>query len=327
MLSPDKVVHLQEIGVPQEKVLAYMRRFWPAMQPYKTMLDKMLFEAGDEIPQYVFYICPICTNEFIYIQHNAAFGSCEFSCDHFPPKNVEGSTQALVCKSCNNKAGHEFDYVTKDFLVERALNMRIPGTVIATKVQIKDVKGWYHSEMTIDENGELMFSFLLDKNKKADPLQAFMEKRLHKKDWTADITIPKTNLVKAEKAFIKSAYLTCFDQFGYDFIYSETGRHLRNVMEGKETYPYKNIPAFIFDDPEKMQLIPGTICRITHPQEWNVFAVAIPMADQHYSCLATVLIPGPDDWDQLTLLNVLIDTEVDRQVSFTAIPPVMPKMP
>jgi hypothetical protein len=325
MLSPEKIVPLQEIGVAKEKVLQYVRRFWPTMLPYKAKLDSVLFEAGDEIPFYVFYICPICTKEFIYIQNNAAFGSCEFSCDHFPPKNVKGSTQALVCKKCNNKAGHEFDYVTKDFLLERAMGMRIPGTVVATKVQIKDVKGWYHSEMTVNEKGDIEFSFLPDKNKKAVPLQEFLQTRLHTNDWTADITIPRTNTIKAEKAFIKSAYLTCFDHFGYEFIYTETALHLRNAMEGKETYPYKNIPAFLFDKPEQVQLIPGTICRITNPEDWNVFAVNIPMADENYSCLATVLIPGPNDWNHLSTLNELIDTKIDRQISFTSIDPVVPR--
>lgn len=317
------MIPVQEIGVSKERLIDYMQFLWPSLETYKKELKPLLFGPHKEEEQYVLYICPICLEHIIYFQPQVAIASSEFSCDHFPPKNVGGNAQALVCKRCNNTAGHEFDFVTRDFLRERALNMRVPGTVVQTRVKISDVVGKYKSEVFVDEKGDIGFSFLPEWNINAAPLQEFLANEIQKNKWKADIIIPRTNTEKAERAFIKAAYLACFHHWGYEFIFSDTGMHMRNVMAGKEKYPFKNIPAFIFDTPELLAQIPVKVCFITSPLEWNVFAVNVPLtlSDNNYKCLASVLIPGPGKWDNLSKLNDLIDPEIDRQVTFTPFDP------
>lgn len=319
------MVHLKDIGVSRERLKDYMLFLWPSLETFKPLLDQRLFAPEDPIPPYALYVCPMCLEHIIYVQDGFEIASSEFSCDHFPPKNVGGNAQALVCKRCNNTAGHEFDFVTKDFMIDRGLRQRIPGTVIQTKVKVSNVTGRYTSEMFIDENQEIGFSFLPEWNKDAKPLQEWLGVEIKKNDWKADITIPAADPAKVDKAFLKAAYLACFHHWGYEFIFSDTGKHIRDVLAGKEAYPFRNIPAFIFDKPEHLSVIPKEICFISSPKEWGVFAVNVPLtlADNQYSCLATVLIPGPGRWDDLSKLNDLIDPNVDRQVSFTPFSPCL----
>lgn len=251
------------------------------------------------------------------------FFSAEFDMDHFPPQNVGGTLKALVCKACNSRAGHEYDYVTKEFLNELGFHKRIPFSIIETKHTISDVIGRYSGTTEIDKNGEVVYSFKPNPNFKAAPLDQFLSERINTLSWKAEVTIPQVNKEKINKALLKTAYLVCFNHWGYDFIFSDTGKYIREALADKAAYPFKNIPAFIFDDQEKLDRIPLGVCFIKEPIEWQVYMVNIPMhlKQNQYKCIASVLIPPAGGWTQMHKLNEIISDKSDQEIKIQPLYP------
>jgi hypothetical protein len=247
----------------------------------------------------------------------------EFDMDHFPPQNVGGTLKALVCKPYNSKTGHEYDYITKVFLNEIGFHKRIPFSIIETKLTIAGVVGRYSGTTGIDKDGEIEYSFKPNPKFKAPPLDQFLANSLHKPDCKAEVTIAHVDKEIVTKALLKSAYLACFHHWGYDFIFSDTGQYIRQTLKGTATYPFKNIPVFIFDDPEKLDQIPLGVCFIQEPIEWQVFMVNIPMQlkQNGYRCVASVLIPPPGGWAEMHKLNdVILDTS-DQEIKIQRLYP------
>jgi hypothetical protein len=163
----------------------------------------------------------------------------EFDMDHFPPENAGGTLKAIVCKPCNSRAGHEYDYITKEFLNELGFQKRIPFSIIETKQTITDVVGRYTGTIGIDATGDVEFSFKPNPKYKAPPLDKFLADNLHTPDWKAEVTVPQVDKEKVTKALLKAAYLTCFNHWGYDFIFSDTAKYIRETIAGNNSYPIK----------------------------------------------------------------------------------------
>src|SRR5215213_4796943 len=51
----------------------------------------------------VFYLCPVCLQNFAWIENEQIFWNNDFDLDHFPPESVGGKNEILECKSCNSK--------------------------------------------------------------------------------------------------------------------------------------------------------------------------------------------------------------------------------
>jgi hypothetical protein len=245
--------------------------------------------------------------------------------DHFPPQNVGGTLNAIVCKSCNSRAGHEYDYVTKEFLNELGFHKRIPYSIIETKQKISDVVGTYRGTAGVDKDGEIEFSFKPNPKFKAAPLDKFLEDGLHTPSWKAEVTIPHTDKEKLTKALLKAAYLVCFNHWGYDFIFSDTGKHIRETLAGNNVYFFKNIPAFIFDDKEKLNQIPLGVCFLREPIDWQVYMVNIPMKlkQSGYECTVSILIPPCGGWSNMEKLNNIILEEPDQQIRILPLLPAL----
>ena len=168
--------------------------------------------------------------------------------DHFPPENVGGKLKAIVCKPCNSRAGHDYDYITKEFLNELGFHKRIPFSIIEIKKQtITDIVGRYSGTIGIDVTGGIEFSFKPKPNYKAPPLDKFLAENLHTPNWKAEVTVPQVDKEKVSKALLKAAYLTCYNHWGYVFIFSDTAQYIRQTLAGSKLLSaYKNIPAFYF---------------------------------------------------------------------------------
>src|SRR5665213_2469857 len=220
------------ISISQELLMEYIRLFWPSLRHFANGYEPIIFKGHKPIPEYFMYICPMCVSNYMIFFSDGFYCSAEFDMDHFPPQNAGGTLKAIVCKPCNSRAGYEFDYATKEFLNELGFNKRIPFSILKTRHTISDVVGRHTGTVVIDERGEIEFSLKKNPDARIKPLDEFIRDRLHTPTWKAEVTIPTTDKEKLAKALLKAAYLTCFNHWGYDFIFSDTAQYMRETLAG-----------------------------------------------------------------------------------------------
>src|SRR5207248_11112292 len=103
--------------------------------------------------------------------------------------------------------------------------------------------------------------------------------------------VPHNDLVY--KSLLKSAYLYCFSIWGYDFIYSYTGKNIREVLSNAQQHVLSNFGIFFHMD---APFPPPGLCYIFKPVELQAFMINFKLVDQEtkFECFASVLIPGAD---------------------------------
>lgn len=316
---------LKKLGINKELLGEYLPFFKPSLDLYKDKYEPYVFQDTLNLLKYVIYICPLCAkNYMLFLEHDYAFTE-EFSLDHFPPKNVGGQLKAIVCKTCNNNAGGLFDYITKDFLAEHAFHKGVPFTEIDMKSKIAGVAGNYSGRISVREDGKPEIKLKPNTYFNAPLLDDWLTKGIKGDDWKIDVTIPIAKKEIVSKAFLKIAYLACFNHWGYEFIFSKTGENIRKVFDGLIEYPFQNIPVFVFDDPEQMKSVPLGVCYIREPLNWQSFIVNFPLIlkANNYNCIASVLIPPHDNWQLLDNLNEEFKIIEDKKVNFLALTPAM----
>jgi hypothetical protein len=315
-----------ELGISKEMIARYVMFFHPSLRCFEQKYEHMIFKETNNLPPYFLYICPLCTeNYMIFLEEGYSYSS-EFSMDHFPPKNAGGQLKALVCKDCNNNAGGQFDFVTKDFLHEVGFNKKVPFSILKAKSKISDISGNYSSFLSVKDDGQIEISLKPDKKIKISMLDDWLKQSVKRSDWQIEMTVPKTDNNKRAKAFLKIAYLACFNQWGYEFVYSDTGEKIRKVLADQLQYPFNNIPVFLFDQPDQLKIVPLGVCFIQRPVEWQTFIVNVPMKlkENNYECIASVLIPTSDGWENLSALNELFTNDKgNKEVEFLPLVPSM----
>jgi hypothetical protein len=100
------------------------------------------------------------------------------------------------------------------------------------------------------------------------------------------------------RALLKTAYLYCFYNWGYDFVFSKAGELVRNAFLEKAAYPIE-IGKWWFDFGTPLpvgHVIPEGLCFISEPAELQIFMINIPMMlpANNYNCIVPVLIPSPE---------------------------------
>jgi hypothetical protein len=103
-----------DISISEEKLREYLQLFWPSLKHFASGYEPIIFVDHPSIPEYFMYICPLCLGNYMLFLKEGFVISSEFDMDHFPPQNVGGTLKALVCKACNSRAGHEYDYANAD---------------------------------------------------------------------------------------------------------------------------------------------------------------------------------------------------------------------
>jgi hypothetical protein len=190
----------------------------------------------------VFYLCPICLDNFVWIENDQIFWYSEFDLDHFPPESVGGKNEILECKSCNSKYGHQFDYSIKDYLEFMSFIGRKNHAPVRGKMSLDDVQGRYNVAFQWNDNSLL---YNLDNFKKYPRLIEGLQKKITQGepfDINMRISFPAETLV--HKAFLKAAYLYCFSKWGYEFSFSKVGRNIISVLDDKLTHPLPNLGVF-----------------------------------------------------------------------------------
>lgn len=91
------------------------------------------------------------------------------------------------------------------------------------------------------------------------------------------MTIPRSDKANVTKAFLKTVYLNCFHHSGYQFVLSDTGKRMREVIFSDAAYPVDNLPFLVYHELEYVSRLPFGVCFVKEPNEWQTFLVNIPL--------------------------------------------------
>jgi len=284
-----------------------MRRFFPSLKAYREKYLSLVGLDESNPPAHFAYLCPLCLQSWILTVREGLFMNIDFSPDHYPPKSVAEKFifSVLTCKSCNSTAGSDYDHSLKGLVQSIAFKRRMPNASIPVLSQISNVVGKYPSLLTVNDQREVEMDLKPFAKFHAPYLDQFMERSKVKLDWKIEMTIRNANEQLVSKALLKTAYLICFEAWGYDFAFSQNGGRIRDVLAGNETYPIANLAQWM-DEHMKIDehvRVPLGLCYIRQPFDCRTFIVNISLMDKDTKCrvLASVPIPNPTEggWEDL----------------------------
>ncbi|MCW3110577.1 MAG: hypothetical protein JWQ09_5083 [Segetibacter sp.] len=254
----------------------------------------ILLKPDSNVPKHVAYLCPICLqNAIMFIDSPTQSVTSEFTEDHYPPKSIGGKKFVLVCRECNSKAGHDYDFALKDHLTHLSFQKKVPNSSIKSRTIIPNV-GKFKGKIALTEKGELQLNMKNNERDEVPPLDNWIEYSKTGKDWEIQIEYRTPHDEKVEKALIHAAYLTCFEYFGYEYIFSEGGQLMRDVMNNPQSYP-ANALDLNLDSEYMLQNVPLGLGFISYPQDLQSMMVNLKLTldDTGYTTIKTVLIPNP----------------------------------
>ena len=98
------------MAVPAEIIEEHYRNYFPSLYQFPEQYRHLFFQDPGNAPDHLAYVCPLCAeNGFVSTKDVPTAFRGEFTKDHYPPENVGGEKNMLVCETCNNRAGHLFE--------------------------------------------------------------------------------------------------------------------------------------------------------------------------------------------------------------------------
>jgi hypothetical protein len=253
------------------------------------------------------YICPLCLKSFFYFKNCQFYENEEFTEDHFPPQSVGGSRTILTCKPCNSSYGGNMDYALKEYLEFKRFLSKKEKASYPTKVSYSGTQGKYNLRLYW-ENGILIKEIDF---KKYPLIQKWLLAPNANRNLTFETLAPSEVVI--QKALLRAAYLHCFSNWGYDFIYSETAKRMRRVLEGKEEHPLSNFG--VLADISFSNLANGFYFNgSSKDKEVFLLFFDIQLKKPEYKLGICVIIPGNDQeaWARMaTLKNWIENMEAD----------------
>jgi hypothetical protein len=104
-----------------------------SLKRFPEQYISLAFETPPVDDEYHVYLCPICLRNCFSIDRTGYYCSCEFTEDHFPPASVGGTLTLLVCKSCNNTAGSQFESSLAQKIEMVSFEKKVPNSVLKAK--------------------------------------------------------------------------------------------------------------------------------------------------------------------------------------------------
>jgi len=299
----------------ERKLAYYFKRYSKSLE--KTVQERLgkKFHA-DGVPVPFVYLCPLCLINKVSYADDTIRQDADFTLDHFPPESVGGKRDVYVCKSCNDIAGHDFDYGIKEWLQYQSFGRGVPNAKIPAIIKLKDVKGNYKGTIELDETK----SWKLDNFEKYPLFAKRMTEMLAGNPLEQSFKFDEPSLQIVSRAVIKAAYLYCFSVWGYDFAYTATGHRLRQILWGKEEHPLSNAGIFYHMD---NVYPPDGISMVYKPAVLQTFLVSFKIADKAtgYQCGVSVLIPGGyNEWESILNYQSIIKTQDNFQNALIRVP-------
>ncbi len=306
---------------------AHFNKFNDSLKRYNPKYRKLLSIDPDAPAPDHHYICPLCIEKQFAVIDGKILANAVFTLDHVPPESVGGKSKILTCATCNNTAGiYEAELLFK--IRYQAFGDKKEGSSI-NKLTANDgskADKKHKGFLKHNEDG----SFYLDFPEKAKENNPDLKHMLDGFGTTIEeihIRVPSPDETKLNRALLKSAYLICFQNWGYEFVYSDTANKIRGVLQGKHSYPI-TLPLFLVDG-DKVNL-PIGLGIITSPKEVQGYCVNIPLREGNNYYIAPVLIAPPtkDGWDILKNVHDFISAEKDKEGdiswSFTSLNQCLP---
>lgn len=284
-----------QMGISSEHLKAHYKQYFiGSLYFYPERYINLIFRHHSIIVPHVAYLCPLCITNWLYWSAEGELCSAEFTNDHYPAKNSCGNRTVLVCRSCNSKAGHDYDYSLAEHLDVLSYNARVPKSVMRMQHRPSGLAKYINGRIEIDNGGEMVLHFKKKESDKVKPVDEWLENQKKSNEWTFDIKAKDPDPTKVQKALLHAAYLFCFENFGYEFIFSKGGELIRDTLADKVEYP-ADLLDLNLDRPEFQTIIPAGLCFISYPIELRSFAVNIFLVnkDTGYKTIKTVLIPSP----------------------------------
>lgn len=178
------------------------------------------------------FICPLCFR----ILNIALLGEQVnnfITIEHIPPENLGGKPLILTCKDCNSTCGHDLDVYLRNEIEhhERAyfngpkghFSQYSHGGVEVNAITNEDKDGTVNISIERKRNSPIVFNtFIESVDASADDLN--IDGRLILGDH-------KRNVIKADIAILKSAYLYAFYKLGYKYILSTKLNAIRKQIQ------------------------------------------------------------------------------------------------
>lgn len=294
--------------------------FKNSLQYFPEKYIPILLMPNSPIPRHVAYLCPICVeNAFMIIDSPTQRITGEFTEDHYPPKSVGGKKTILVCRQCNSKAGHNYDFALKDHLTHLSFQKKVPSSSIKSRTLIPEV-GAFKGKIVIDEKGDLQLNLKSNESAEIPPLDKWIEYSKTNKDWEIQIEYKSPHDEKIEKALVHAAYLTCFEYFGYEYIFSKGGQLMRDVLNNVQSYP-ANVLDLNLDSEYMLQNMPLGLSFISWPKDFQTMVVNIKLTlgDTGYTTIKTILVPNPTS-NGIEELRTVSDRLVNYIGDLSAVP-------
>jgi hypothetical protein len=301
-------------GITKELYNEHLRVYSKTLVEYSSQIQKIVSSEYHPFIPFGLYLCPLCLKNHFIKTSFGVIGNSEFSLDHLPPKSAGGTYKLITCKKCNNDSGVFESELEK--LLNFGIDKAMPDSKASFKVQVRDeetgkaIKGFFH--YTIGE-GKVQFKEHLKNNNK-DYID-FLDKLNSKKMDKLRIEVPLHDQKKVERALLKSAYLLCFIWWGYEFVFSENGAMIREVISVKKEYPCQ-VPLNWL---EREALRPTGIAIMKDGNDRVAFIVNIKLKGIEVNTTATILIPSPtkDGWTKLSMVNEL--NRANEKKAFTCV--------
>jgi hypothetical protein len=268
---------------------------------FKDVYQPLIFKEEKIIPDHIAYICPLCAANYILVLDNRVYSNSDFSLDHFPPESVGGTLKILTCKKCNNDAGRMFEGELFEKMNYESSKNKNPNALIKTKFKVSDIPGNYAGFIKKEKDGEFIIDFPAKAKKTTPFLQTWLNNASMNNDWEATLTIKRPDDKKILKAVLKAAYLICFINWGYDFIFSANGNLIREVLNGTKEYPTNTLSYWLDKNSPVINQIPTGLCLIEKPLEMHSYIVNVPLEINGYYSIASILIPlcNDESWNKL----------------------------
>ena len=280
----------------------------------------IIFPENKIILDHVAYLCPLCITNYILVSNESIKFSSEFSIDHFPPQNVGGKGEILTCKSCNNNAGKYEIELERKMNYEAFVNNTPASIIQKAKFNVDNVKGFYKGFVKRDEEGMGIIDFYNVSDKSTPFLKKWLNSEAFGDSWTSNISIPIPRDKLILKALLKTAYLVCFVYFGYDFVFSNHGERIRNVLQDKEEYSIHTPSYWITEklNPTLFSRMPLGLSWIEKPDQMKTYVVNMPLKLNDYSVITSLLIPvsSEEGWDNLKDIEKYRKDNPEIEMSF-----------
>lgn len=320
----------KQLEVSDNDLKNHFRNFSFSLSQYKEEYIPLIFKAKSRIPEHLCYLCPICLKNFIFFSPPKIRFTASFSLDHFPPENVGGSLTVLVCKSCNNKAGHDYEAKFKETIERECFHKKIEKAKIPTITTISNIRGWHRSHLDIDADGNYRFG--LSSNDRKNPPELNEWKKKSKNDWEMKVTIRHPDEKKFVKTLLKTAYLYCFNHWRYDFVFSKVGTLFRKVLTDESEYPVK-VPLLWLDNKSntyEFDKIHQGVIFISAPKGMQSIFVNIPCELKHlgYKCILPIPIPNPTEKgiEEMKRIGKYLKENINVDTTMAPINPPNPQM-